>query len=117
MTTNYIHTKEFYEEDPMYRNVVNELKQYIGKNLEFTIQGDEYTILTQFNSKLIEIKSYQSNIEAGHLTAYDFFIYMINELGVRYAIPTHQVVEIIKYSDTNIEFDCQLYRMKLRVLH
>ena len=116
MTHNHIHTKEFYNEHSMLKNVTNEVEVFIGKLVEFTIQGDEYTILSQFDSKLLEIKSYQSSIESGHLTANDFFVYLINDLGVRYAIPAHQVVAINKYTDSNIEFDCQLYRMKIRML-
>ncbi|OEF97207.1 hypothetical protein [Desulfuribacillus alkaliarsenatis] len=116
MTHNYIHTKEFFEEHSMHQQVKDELERFIGKKVEFTVQGDEYTILAQFESKLLELKSFQSNIESGHLTAFDFFIYLINEAKVRYAIPAHQVVEINKYSPTNIEFDCQLYRMKLRII-
>ena len=116
MTHNHIHTKEFYDEHSMLKNVTDELQVFKGKLVEFTVQGDEYTVLSQFDSKLLEIKCYHSSIESGHLTANDFFIYLINELSVRYAIPAHQVVAINKYTDTNIEFDCQLYRMKIRIL-
>ncbi|OEH85547.1 hypothetical protein BHU72_15100 [Desulfuribacillus stibiiarsenatis] len=116
MTHNYIHTKEFFEEHTMHQQVKETLQPFIGKKVEFTVQGDEYTILTQFETILIDMKSYQSSIESGHLTAYDFFVYLINELGVRYAVPTHQVANIQKYSNTNVEFDCQLYRLKLRVI-
>lgn len=115
MTHNFIHTKEFFEEHSMHGVVKEVLKDFVGKQVEFTVQGDEYTILTQFECKLIELKSYHSSIESGHLTANDFFIYLINEMGVRYAIPTHQVAAITKFSEMNIEFDCQLYRMKVRV--
>lgn len=115
MTDNYIYTKEFYEEHPMYHKISDQLKLFVNQKVEFTIQGDEYTILTQFIAYLEEIRGSHSHIESGHLVANDFFIYLQNSLHIRFAIPVHQVSEIHRYSEGNIEFDCNLYRIKLRI--
>ena len=109
-------TKEFYEEHPMYQEVIKQLRLFVDRQVEFTIQGDEYTILAQFVAHLEKFHSSQSHIESGHLVADDFFVYLENDQKIRFAIPAHQVSEIHKYSDHNVEFDCNLYRIKLRVI-